>query len=384
MKTEKKLIYILNHYSENSAQHFFHVVHLLEELADRGVRIVLVIEKCDDIPVVHNSNIIIEAQRETNKFKRAYELKRILDQYLELGYRKIFVRISLHAAMLSIREAGKFKAEVYFWQSGDNLTYDLQKKGWDKLRYLLCGYAKLKYVARHVNYFVTGPERMITYYMEMLKIPAEKMLLLYNDIDIKRFSACSLEEKQMLRKKLGISSKQKVVLFVHRLTPIKRFYMQIPYVIEEEGFCKANALLVVIGTGPDYERIKNQIQDSPYRDLVRLVGAVPNKQVMDYYKAADVFINPSYSEGFPRVIIEAMACALPVVATDVGGTKDIVGIRQKQYIVGKDQKELFRKQVLRLVENDNLREAIAAENVETAKRYSTEKIAQMYIEGIFK
>ena len=44
---EKKLIYILNHYSDHSAQHFYHVVYLLEKMADRNVKIVLVIEKCE-------------------------------------------------------------------------------------------------------------------------------------------------------------------------------------------------------------------------------------------------------------------------------------------------------------------------------------------------
>ena len=56
---EKKLIYILNSYSKNSAQHFYHVVHLLETMADQGVDITLVIEKATDIPEVGNNIKII-------------------------------------------------------------------------------------------------------------------------------------------------------------------------------------------------------------------------------------------------------------------------------------------------------------------------------------
>lgn len=381
---EKKLIYILNHYSDHSAQHFYHVVNLLEKMADRNVKIVLVIEKCEGKPVVKNPNIQIVAQQEKNKYKRVLELKKILAHYIALGYKKIFVRISTNAAMIAIQQARHGNAEVYFWQSGDNLTYDLQKKGLDKAKYLLSGYAKLKYIKNHVDFFVSGPETMIEYYINALSVKREKMLLLYNDIDIKRFQDCNIEEKDMLRKSMGILPEQKVILFVHRFTPVKKFYLQLPYVIEAEAFREANTVLILVGTGPDHERIKRQVEQSPYKDLVRMVGAVPNKEIMDYYKIADLFINPSYSEGFPRVVIEAMASGLPVVATDVGGTRDIIGQEQRKFIVDKDDKDGFRECVLRLMKDEALRKQLSDENKEFVKKYSTEAVAAMYIKEIFK
>lgn len=380
---EKKLIYILNHYTENSVQHFYHVIHLLEKMADNGVKIILIIEKCEGKPEIQNPNIKVVAQKETNKLKRAAELKKILQYYLRQGYRKIFVRISINAAIIAINQAKHTKAEVYYWQSGDNITYDLQKKGIEKIKYLLMEHSKMLYLKNNVNYFVTGPETMINYYINTLHIKREKMLLLYNDIDTERFQECTLEEKNLLRKSMNIMPEQKVILFVHRLTPIKRFYLQLPNVIELEEFREANALLILIGTGPDYEKIKKQISNSEYKDLIRMIGAVPNKDIMNYYKIADVFINPSYSEGFPRVVIEAMASGLPIVATDVGGTCDIVGKIQKQFIVDKDDIETFRRCVLKLINDDTLREQLSFENKMFVKKYSTETVANMYMERIF-
>lgn len=380
---EKKLIYILNQYSDNSAQHFYHVINLLQKMAERNVKIVLIIEKSNGIPKVMNPNIKVVTQKETNKIKRIMELKKILKKYIVQGYNKIFIRISLGAAVIAIKEGKKYGAEVYYWQSGDNLTYDRKKKGIDKLKYKVTNESLLMYIKNNVDHFVTGPETMVEFYKKELNIKPEKMTLLYNDIDTSRFVVCSEEEKKELKKSVGIDENKKIVLFVHRLTPMKRFYMQLPYVVEKEEFRKLNALLVIVGNGPDYKRIKEQVEKSKFKDLVKMIGEIPNKQIMDYYKMADVFINPSYSEGFPRVVIESMACGLPVVATDVGGTKDIVGQKQKEFIFDKDNIDGFRNGVLKILDNNELREKLIKENLEKVKSYSTEKVADMYIQTIF-
>ena len=79
---EKKLIYIVNEYSSNSAQHFYHVVNLLENIACHGVKITLVIEKCHDMPAISNPNIQVVPQKESESFKRAAELSGILKSRL--------------------------------------------------------------------------------------------------------------------------------------------------------------------------------------------------------------------------------------------------------------------------------------------------------------
>lgn len=381
---EKKLIYILNHYSDNSAQHFFHVVNLLEKMAEKGVQIILLIEKCESTPNILSSNIKVVTQKETNKVKRLRELKKILRTYMKQGYKRVFVRISLLATVVAIHVANKYGAEVFYWQSGDNLTYDRKKKGLDKIKYLLTNHLFLLYIKNNVHHFVTGPETMVKYYQKELNIDSKRMTLLYNDIDISRFSVSTEEEKISLRKQYGIGQEKKVILFVHRLTPVKRFYLQLPYVIEKKEFRDANAMLVIAGTGPDYNQVMEQVKKSPYKDLVKMVGAVPNKEVMNYYKMADVFINPSYSEGFPRVVIEAMACGLPVVATDVGGTCDIVGEQQRKYIIDKDDRNKFRDCVLEFLTNEDICNQVREENLKIVKKYSTETVAQMYIDTIFK
>lgn len=383
-KGTKKLVYILNHYSNNSAQHFYHVVHLLECMAKLGIKIILIIEKADDVPVIENPNIEVMVQKEKGKLGRVLELNRMLSDVQKRGYDHIFIRISTNAGIIAIHSAKIHGGISYYWQSGDNFTYDRKLRGFAKIRWLIKDYSKIWYIKNNVDYFVTGPETMVDYYVRELGVDRGKMLCLYNDIDTERFSAGTEKDRIALRRELNLPQEAKIILFVHRLSPIKRFANAIPYVVEKDKFRESQAFLIVIGTGPDEEKIKVQIKNSAYKDRVIMLGAKPNQEVQKFYKGADIFINPSYSEGFPRVVIEAMATGLPVVVTNVGGTKDILPEEELEYLVDKDDMDIFSDKILELVSRPDKCESLSKINLKFVKKYSTEVIAKMYEEAIFE
>lgn len=378
---DKKLIYILNSYSSKSAQHFYQVINLLDEISKRGVKILLIIEKADEEPQI-NANIQVVVQKERG-VKRAIELFGILNKYIKRGYGKIFVRISLNASVVAILASMGRKAQVYFWQSGDNLTYDRMKKGWDRIKWYITNYSKLWFTKTFGDYFVTGPETMLAYYEKELKVKRNKLVCLYNDIDIKRFVSGTDADRISLRRELNIPDDSRIVLFIHRLTPVKRFSDYIPAIAETEEARKNNIYYVVIGGGPEEELVRDNVRKSEYNDRIILLGPKPNAEVQKYYAGADIFVNPSYSEGFPRVVIEAMSAGLPVVVTDVGGTKDILPEEQKEYLVDKDDINLFKEKVIELLCSQEKRIKISHINREYVKRFSTEMVAQQYIKKIW-
>lgn len=379
---QKKMIYILNSYSSNSAQHFYHVINLLSEISINGVEIVLIIEKADEDPTIDPS-IEVVVQKEKG-IKRAIELFKIVRKYVNNGYDKTFVRISLNAAVIAILASVGKKSEVFYWQSGDNLTYDRQKKGMDKCRWLLTNYSKLWFIKTFGDHFVTGPETMVKYYEDELHVAHKKMLCLYNDIDVNRFIEGTQEDKLKLRKELNLPIDAKIVLFIHRLTPVKRFSNFIPSIAETDAARKNNIYYVVIGGGPEEDLIKRNVKNSPFSDRIILLGSRPNAEVQKFYAGADLFVNPSYSEGFPRVVIEAMSAGLPVIVTDVGGTNDILPVEQKEYLLDKDDINGFRDKVIDLVTSEEKCRFLSKINKEFVKRYSTTNVAKQYIGQIWK
>ena len=225
---------------------------------------------------------------------------------------------------------------------------------------------------------------MVKYYEDELHVAHKKMVCLYNDIDINRFVKGTHEDKIKLRKELNLPEDAKIVLFIHRLTPVKRFSNFIPAIAENENARKNNVYYVVIGGGPEEELVKRNVNNSPYKDRIKLLGARPNAEVQKFYAGSDVFVNPSYSEGFPRVVIEAMSAGLPVVVTDVGGTKDILPEEQKEYLLDKDDVNGFREKIIELIMSTDKCQELSKNNKKYVERYSTVNVAKQYIEKIWK
>jgi teichuronic acid biosynthesis glycosyltransferase TuaC len=82
--------------------------------------------------------------------------------------------------------------------------------------------------------------------------------------------------------------------------------------------------LWLIGDGPDRERLESIARHAGVAERVRFIGEVPQSELPRYYAAADALVLASSCEGWPNVLLEAMACGTPVVAALVGGTPEIV------------------------------------------------------------
>ncbi|WP_010677044.1 glycosyltransferase [Bacillus timonensis] len=118
---------------------------------------------------------------------------------------------------------------------------------------------------------------------------------------------------------------------------VKRIDLLIEALVELE---KKNIpfLWTHIGGGPEFEKIKKLAQKKLNMENVHLMGFLKNQDVLNWYKKnpATVFVNLSSSEGVPVAIMEAISMGIPVIATDVGGTREIVENGLNGYLLDKD------------------------------------------------
>ena len=383
MAFKKKLVYILNQYSAKEGSHFYHILHLLEEIARNKVEVVLVIEKAQDIPKFDLDNITVVVQKKSG-VSRPLELYSILKKLNKQGFKKTFVRISQNGAIPAILVSKFHGGVVFYWQSGTTHAADKAKPfSWKKYLYSTLPF---NFVKKNTTYFVTGPETMVTYYKEEIQIKEEKLVCLYNDIDISRFAKISEDKKIEIKKELNLPLDKKIVLFVKRMSAIKGILFYSPYVLEKNiDLLRAqNYICCYLGDGSEKNMLQEELTNKGMDDVVKLVGNMPNAIIQKYYQIADIFINPTLEEGFPRVLIEGMASGLPIVTTNAGGTIDIVGEYQKQFMVDCQDRDGFADKLSELICSEDAREKLIEENIESVKRFSTENVAKMYVSKIFK
>jgi glycosyltransferase involved in cell wall biosynthesis len=115
------------------------------------------------------------------------------------------------------------------------------------------------------------------------------------------------------------------------------------------------ARFAIVGDGSMRGKIEARIRELGLNNRVQLTGAVEN--IPAFLKAgnADILVNPSESESFPNAVMEAMAASLPVVATDVGGTNELVAEGLTGYLVPRDEGTVMAERLARLCNDPDTR-----------------------------
>jgi glycosyltransferase involved in cell wall biosynthesis len=160
-------------------------------------------------------------------------------------------------------------------------------------------------------------------YVLSLGAKSSNVEVLHNGVDLDRFKPLS-KVREETRKKLGIAKDVKAVLTVRRLVyknGVDTFIDAADIAVKK----KQNLVFIVAGKGPDMASIQKQIEQRKLEKNIKLAGFVADKDLHAYYNMSDLFVLPSKSgEGLPLVALEAMACGLPVIATNVGGINEIM------------------------------------------------------------
>lgn len=152
----------------------------------------------------------------------------------------------------------------------------------------------------------------------------DRIQVIGNGVDSARFAPVSRAEA---RAALGIPEDVPVLVSVGGLVERKGFHRVIdclPGLLEQHPRLR---YLIVGGGGPEgdwRDRLEAQVRDLGLTSVVTFLGSLPPDEIKRPLSAADVFVLATRNEGWANVFLEAMACGLPVVTTDVGGNREVV------------------------------------------------------------
>ncbi|HRN61943.1 MAG TPA: glycosyltransferase family 4 protein [Luteimonas sp.] len=153
-----------------------------------------------------------------------------------------------------------------------------------------------------------------------LGVDPRRVHLIYNGVDSERFRP---GDRAAARGALGLPNDAPIVLYVGNLKQAKGcldLLEAFPQVLARHP----RALLAFVGDGPAAAALMRRARELGIDDQVQLAGARPHEQLAQWMQAASLLSLPSHNEGVPNVVLEAMACGLPVVATRVGGIPEVL------------------------------------------------------------
>ena len=211
--------------------------------------------------------------------------------------------------------------------------------------------------------------------LALIGVPQSKIKVVTNGVDC-RFR---LGDRAEARRELALPAEGIIVLFVGLIVPVKGLEILVDALASFSG---EKPLCLLVGEGPQKTELQRAAKERGLCEYWRFVGQRATDEIPVWMVAADMLVLPSYSEGRPNVVLEAQACGLPVVATRVGGTPELVRDEINGLLVESGDAQALAEAIQRLSRDAVLRQALGQAGREQAGAMtwtaSAQKMAVIY------
>jgi len=225
-----------------------------------------------------------------------------------------------------------------------------------------------RFVAQRAVYVIV-PSKYLGTIVKKWSVPKNKIHVIYNGIHKDEVGL-----KQVIRGLLRF--KGKLIVSPGRLVPWKGFeaLLRVHASLQKKH---PDLVLLIIGAGPDLEKLEALSKQLKTQDSVIFTGNVENAVALRYMRAADVFVLNTKYEGFSHFLLEASAIGVPIVTTAVGGNPELIDNGVNGFLVKPDDKKALEERINALLVSPDLRAKIS----QSAKRkVATFSVEQMVTE----
>jgi teichuronic acid biosynthesis glycosyltransferase TuaC len=183
-------------------------------------------------------------------------------------------------------------------------------------------------------------------------VTGKNPLCVYGVLDLEEFSP--VPDKIPVRKELNLPPDKTIALYAGYLTKRKGVYDLLEAIYRAQKKCP-DILLVICGAGPEEAAMKRLIREKGMEHTVHMAGEIEPERMNKWMQASDLFVLASHTEGMPNVVMEAMACGLPVVATAVGGLPEAIGDCDGVILVPPENVDEMEKAIAKIINNKQLK-----------------------------
>ena len=142
----------------------------------------------------------------------------------------------------------------------------------------------------------------------------------------------------------------------------------------------SNFKLTIVGDGPLKDRMFSLINEYKLKDKIDFLGWVRLEELPDIYRDSNVFILPSVMEGMPSVVLQAMACGLPIIASKVKGFEEVLEENVNGLLAEYNDEIAFANAIEQLIKSPDLLNKMSENSFEKSKQFSWQTIAEKYLE----
>lgn len=211
-------------------------------------------------------------------------------------------------------------------------------------------------------------------------ISRQLITVLPNGVDLEQFKPL---DKIPLRKQLSLPNDRPIIIAVGSLSHKKGhkyLLTALPKILESYGPVR----VVIVGEGEFRSSLESTITKLNLADHVFLTGFQKGETIPHWLNAADIFVLPSLLEGTPNILLEAMACQLPVVATAVGGVGCVIEDGENGFIIPPRSDTRLAEAVISLLQDPALRERLSVKARNTVhSQYGSWKQQSAKLENLY-